>query len=243
MKSMIRVLPALAGLLLLAAPALPQAASPVAGHWEGSLQIQDRELNIQIDLAPDAKGIWVGAMSIPQQNMTAFPLSDIAVKENAASFALKGLPGDPAFKGTVSADGKSLSGVFTQGGASIPFKASRTGDAKVQPPAKSTPVSKAIEGTWEGAITVNSTTLRLVLNLANQPDGATGKLISVDQGGAQIPIATVTQEGSKLKLELPAVAGAFTGEVNKDSTEIAGNFSQGGGERALVFRRPEKKEK
>src|SRR6266536_3404561 len=98
-----------------------QSAADVSGHWEGAIQNPDKEIAIQVDLAKNEKGEWTGTIDIPPQNLKSFPLSNIAVKGNAVTFVMKGPPGDPAFDGTLSADGKSMSGNFTQGGGSVPF--------------------------------------------------------------------------------------------------------------------------
>ena len=115
---------------------------------------------------------------------------------------------------TVSADGKTLSGTLSQGGASLPFSVTRTGDAKIEPLPKSTPVTKDVEGSWDATLDADGKLLRLALKLSNTPAGTgTGTIVSVDQGGAEVPIASVVQTGTHLKLLLPTVAGAFDGDL------------------------------
>ena len=214
---------------------LAQSAPPPSGRWEGAIQVPGQELKVEIDLA-EIGGKWQGRIAIPVQNMKDFPLSDITVKGDAVSFAMKGIPGHPQFNGTVSKEGKVLSGDFIQGGGTMPFSLTRTGDAKFDPPPKSTPVAKEVEGTWEGTLNVNGKTLRLVLKLANQGDsGAGGTLISVDQGNAEIPLGAVTQTGSKLKVMVPAVQGAYDGEL-KDG-QLTGTWTQGPLSLPLTFTR------
>ena len=53
---------------------------------------------------------WEGAIGIPTQGLKAFPLAEILVKNSSVSFAMKGVPGEPRFRGTLSPDAKSLSG-------------------------------------------------------------------------------------------------------------------------------------
>ena len=48
---------------------------------------------------PRAGGAWNGAISIPAQHISAFPLSDITVKDAEVGFAMKGVPGDPTIQG------------------------------------------------------------------------------------------------------------------------------------------------
>jgi len=224
--------PLLVGLIL----SLAQPAAGPSGHWEGAIQVPGQELKIEIDLAPRGEK-WEGTISIPAQGLKGFPLSAITVQGDSVSFAMNGVPGDPQFKGTVSKDAKSVSGEFSQGGGTIPFAVTRTGDAKFEPPPKSTPITKDLEGSWEGSLDVGGKILRLVVKLSNRPDGvATGTMVSVDQGGAELPIASVVQTGSHLKLLVLAVAGTYEGDL-KDG-QLTGTWTQGPGTLPLVFKRP-----
>ena len=78
--------------------------------------------------------------------------------------------------------------------------------------------------------------LHLKLNLANQPEGgATGHLVSVDQGGAEIAITTITQTGSRLELAVASISGSYSGELKEGS--LVGEWKQGPGTAPLVFSR------
>jgi hypothetical protein len=213
-----------------------QPATGPAGHWEGAIQAPGQELKIEIDLAQSGDK-WEGTISIPAQKLKGIPLSAITVQGDKVSFAMKGVPGEPQFKGVVSKDAKTLSGDFSQGGGTAPFTLSRTGDAKIEPLPKSTPITKDLEGSWEGVLDANGKTLRLTLKLSNQANGsATGTMVSVDQGGAEVPIDVVVQTGTHLKLVLRAIAGTYEGDL-KDG-QLAGTWTQGPNDRPLVFKRP-----
>jgi len=228
---------AAAALSLVAPFAFAQPAPTAAGHWEGSISVPDHELNIVVDLARGEKDAWKGTIAIPEQNLKDFPLSSISVANETVKFGMSGVPGDPAFNGKLAPGGQSISGTFTQGGGTIPFSIKRTGAAQFKEVPKSTPIAKAFEGAWEGTLDTGGAQLRLVLNLANEKDAATGTLTSVDQGAAVIPIAVITQKGSELKLELPSVSGSFTGEISKDAATIAGTWTQGMGGLPLTLHR------
>jgi hypothetical protein len=228
---------AAAALSLVAPFAFAQSAPGAAGHWEGAISVPDHELQIIVDLAPGEKDAWKGTIAIPEQNLKAFPLSSISVANGAVKFSMSGVPGDPKFDGKLAADGQSISGDFAQGGAALTFSMKRTGAAQFAAVAKSTLVAKVFEGAWEGTLDTGTSQLRLVLKLTNEKDAATGTLTSVDQGGAVIPIASIIQNGSGLKLDLPSVSGSFTGKINKDATAIAGTWTQGMG-MPLTLHRP-----
>ena len=131
-----------------------------------------------------------------------------------------------------------FSGNFTQGGATLAFSMKRTGAAQFAELPKSTFVAKVFEGAWEGTLDANGTKLRLMLNLVNGKDSATGTLTSVDQQGIVIPIAVITQTKSELKLDLPSISGNFKGEIGKDAASITGTWTQGMGALPLTLRRP-----
>jgi hypothetical protein len=221
----------------LLAPAQSKPAG--TGHWEGALQVPDHEMKIVVDLAQNAKGDWTGAIGIPEQGLKDFPLSKIAVKGTSVSFAMNGVPGDPLFQGELSASGKEIKGNFSQGGAALTFELKWVSEPSVKEPAKSSSIAKEFEGNWEGTLALpNGTALRLLLKLANGADGATGTLISVDQGGAEIPASSITQKGSAIAVEVSAVGGKFAGDLK--GAELAGTWTQGGGSLPLTLKRATK---
>jgi uncharacterized protein len=217
--------------------ASPQSTAGPAGHWEGKIDVLGPALNIEVDLAPKGEK-WEGTITIPSQNLKGFPLSAVAVEGSSVSFALKGVPGDPQFKGTLSKDGKSIAGDFSQAGAAVPFSLAWKGEARIEAPPKSTLITKDFEGSWEGTLDVKGTALRLILKLSNQDGVATGTLVSVDQGGVEIPIASIVQTGPRLKLVVSAIGASYEGDF-KDG-QIAGTWTQGAVSLPLVFKRTPK---
>jgi hypothetical protein len=225
-----------AAVLLCAAVSAPAQAGQTpsaSGHWTGVLTTPATPLDVEVDLQPGTPPAWVGTISIPAQNLKAFPLSSIAVEGTSVSFVMANVPGTPTFKGTLSADGTTLSGTFAQGAGTLPFSMTRKGDAVITPPAKSTVITKDLEGTWNGALEAGGRTLRLTLKLANAADGATGSIVSLDQGGTEIAIATITQAAAHLTLEVPTIAGSYSGDL-KDG-KLVGTWTQGPGSLPLEF--------
>jgi hypothetical protein len=229
-------LPSVLIVLALSGPVAAQSPASPAGHWTGAVETPGQPLGVEIDLKPGTPPAWQGVIGIPAQNLKGFPL-EVTVQDKAVSFTMTKAPGTPTFKGTLSDDGQTLSGEFTQGGSAFPFKLTRSGDAVFPaPPPKSTAITKDVEGKWAGALEAGGQTLRLTLQLANGTDGATGSIVSVDQGNAEIPIATVTQTGAHLELQLPLISGNFSGDL-KDG-KLVGTWSQGAGALPLEFARP-----
>jgi hypothetical protein len=209
------------------------AQTDMKGHWTGNLTTPAGVLGMEVDLDKAASG-WIGSISIPAQGASGIPLDAVTFSDGKASFHIKGGPGDPGFTGTLSADGKSIDGTFTQGPASLPLKLTRTGEAKVEVLKASAPVGVEFTGTWEGAIQPG---LRLVLTITNGKAGAEALMVSPDQGNAQIPVSAITQKGTKLTLEVKAVGGGYEAELNKEGTELNGTWTQGGGSAPLVLKK------
>jgi len=211
------------------------AQTPAAGHWEGAIAVPGQELKVAIDLKADA-GKWQGTIDIPAQKLKGFPLANITASGETVTFAMPNVPGEPSFKGTVSKDGKTMSGDFSQGGGTIPFSLTRTGDAKIEPLPKSTPITAALVGEWMGSLDIQGKALRLAITFSTAADGTgTGSIVSLDQGNVTIPIAAVTQKGAAVAFHAPSIAGAFTGTL-KDG-EVAGTWTQGPGSLPLVLKR------
>jgi hypothetical protein len=226
----------LVSLLTASASHARQAAPPPSGQWIGTLPAGPG-LEMEFNLA--RKGTeWYGTISVPQQGTKGLPLGEVTVKGQTVTLAIKGAPGDPRFSGTLSEDGKTISGTFTQGDGSLPLSLAWKGEPKFEVAQKSTPVTKDLEGTWDGALNVNGTTLRLRLNLANGAGGATGVLVSLDQNNAEMPITTITQDNARVKLLLAAISAAFEGELK--GGELAGTWTQGPNSMPLVFKRAAK---
>jgi CubicO group peptidase (beta-lactamase class C family) len=108
------------------AASAPQAAAPtsIAGHWTGVLEIPGQKMEFDIDFAAKDGG-WTGDISIPLQKAKDLPLTGIAVQGTQITFIIQGVPGDPTFKGEISAEGKKIAGKMTQGGGTFAFSMER----------------------------------------------------------------------------------------------------------------------
>jgi hypothetical protein len=213
------------GVLWIAGVLSVWAQDGLRGHWSGSVEVPNQALAMEVDLDKGPNG-WVGSISIPAQNASGIPLDAIALTDGKFTFRVKGAPGDPTFTGTLSADGKTMTGDFKQGPGAFPFKFSRTGDPKVEEVKASPAVAKDFLGSWEG--TLEGPGLRLVLKMSNDASGAKAVLISLDQGGTEIPVSAIDQKDSKLTLLVKMVGGRYEAEINKEGSELNGTWTQGG---------------
>jgi len=110
-------------LILAISPAVAMAADqPLAGHWQGAIEIPGKALSFDVDFSSNKDGSVKGDITIPAQGAKDLPLAKIVVEDLNVSFELPGVPGNPAFKGKIEAGHKKIKGTFTQGGKSFPFQ-------------------------------------------------------------------------------------------------------------------------
>ncbi len=232
----------LAAFFLLSSALVCAAADNVAGRWEGSIKIPDRELPCIIDLdQPEGKD-WIGSIIIPGLGIKGAPLTEIAVNDSGISFTIKGalaspLVAAPKFQGHLAGTSR-LTGDFLQAGNTAPFTLAKTGPPQVELPRQSTPVSKDLEGEWKGDYEMNGYPRHVTLTLRNAASrAASAQLVVVGKRTTNAPIDLVTDERGFLTIESHEVGITYEGRLRKESGEIKGTFTLGPFELPLVLRR------
>lgn len=227
----------LVAFLFVSAPVVgAQAAASVdpSGHWHGSVETPSGDLAFDIDLGRAADGSFAGAISVAVQHLSGLPLLEVRVDGRAIHFHARI---DQLFDGELSADGRSISGSFRIEGAALPFSLTRTGGAVIPPPVKSARITDTLEGTWTGTLDAEGTPLKVVLTMANQPDGtATGRLVNLAEGGLVLPLS-IAQEGTNVTLSTPVLAASFRGVLKAADRELAGTWTEGGTALPVTFSR------
>jgi hypothetical protein len=218
-------------------PVVAQTSLDPSGHWEGTVQTPNMEIGIEVDLTKNSKGELSGTFGQPAQSVKGLPLSSVALDGRQIRFVLKADAEPTTFEGTISEDGKSISGDLAKVEYTLSFRLTRSGEARVAPAPKSAAIGKELEGTWNGTLAVGERQMRVTLKMTNQPDGsATGTVVSVDGSGVEIPIG-MTQKASTLTIDVPSVGASYVGELNAEGTELAGTWTQQGSRLPLTFRR------
>jgi hypothetical protein len=208
-----------------------QLASWPAGRWEGKIRIPERELDIMVDIAATAAGIWIGSMSVPLSTSIDVPLGSISIEGSVIRFTAA-LPRKASFEGTLSESG--IAGTVTSSDGRAPFDLQRRGDPRVAVPPPSTALAKEFAGAWEGTLDTGGRVTNIGVTLSSAPDGtATGILAAL---GTDIPISTVTIAGAELRFESRAVSGAYVGTLGPTG-DIAGEWTQKSVRIPLVLRR------
>ena len=215
-----------------------RAEEAASGRWEGSVQIPARELNLVVDLAQDGHGSWIGSIIIPELDLKGALLTEIAVQDSSASFAIKTARGLQAtFKGNLNAEG-ALAGDFVEAGNTAPFVLKKTGPPQVETPLQSTPISKELEGEWKGEYELYGYPRHVTVKLVNRDaEGAAAEFVIVGKKTNNLPVNLVTQEGDLLTIDSHESGISYEGRFEKATNEIKGTFIQGAIELPLVLRR------
>jgi hypothetical protein len=221
-----------------AAASTAQAQSPgVTGDWHGTLSAGGQELRLVLHItkAPD-NSLKATLDSIDQPGANGIPVKSVTLKDTKFSLNVEIIKG--GFEGKLAADGKTISGIWTQQGQDFPldFKPgpapARTEIKTEIKPAK----PSVIDGAWLGTLDTGAMKLRVVFHIVNTADGLTATMDSLDQGMNGLPMDSVTRDGASLKIEVKKIGGSFEGKIATDLQSIDGKWSQGGGSMPLLLK-------
>jgi hypothetical protein len=214
-------IPRLIGAVLLLASALCAQTGP-AGHWEGVLKMENRDIGLSLDLAQNAKSEWIASMGVPAENLTGLVVKDVAINGNSVKFMAVEL--QMATLDLTLADGK-LSGTISSAWGSLPIEFKRTGEAKVELPAASPAVSKELEGDWAGTLKTPGPELEIAVHFKNQADNTVLATIDIPAQNAKgMPIDNVKQTGDQVEFGLKIAHGSFQGTLDKEHGKLTGEL-------------------
>ena len=107
-----------------------------------------------------------------------------------------------------------------------------------QTPTPNAAAGSNLEGAWEGALDVGAMKLRLALKVTKAADGAlAAKLDSLEQGANDLQVDVISLKDGAVHFEMKRLLVAFDGTLNKEGSEIAGQFNQGGVSFPLILKR------
>ena len=98
----------------------------IVGNWEGTLNIQGTELPIVFHIKKDSSNNLTATFDSPKQNAYNLPCSDVIAKEDSLVLIMKMLNGK--YEGLLSADKKTATGKWFQGGNSLPLDIKKISD-------------------------------------------------------------------------------------------------------------------
>jgi len=223
MRCSIRTLVVCTLSLLTARVALAQTPS-AAGHWEGAIHAPFGDVAVAVDIAAE-DGVLRGRFSNPSDQINGLPFADVTIDGRSVELRLKTGTDSQTFRGTVSSDGRSMSGDFLISVFGVPFDLTRTGDAKFEPAPTSPVIAKVFEGTWRGDLGVEGETQSMVLTMTNRDEKTSAGSWGFSNG-VQIPI-TIVVDGARIAIASPVTRETFTGTMDADGSQIVGTLADG----------------
>ena len=217
----------LVGVVVMCASIAGAQADP-AGHWEGRCTVDGRDLTLTLDLAKNAKSLWVASMGVPSENAKGLVVTEVAV--NGASVTFVAVELMMAKFDLTLTPAATLKGTFANPGATVPIEFKRTGEAHVELMPPSPAVSKDLEGDWEGKLAAGPPEgFQIIVHFKNQSDGTVDATFrNVTLGQDAVPINDVRQVGRKLDFGLKVGHSTFQGTLNKDGTVLEGQMTHEG---------------
>ena len=97
----------------------PANAVKIMGTWGGSMSAGTQTLQIIFHLEANAGGVLRAIMDSPDQGQFGLPVNRASFDGNILRLELD--YADASFEGTMAADGFSIEGTWSQGGASLPL--------------------------------------------------------------------------------------------------------------------------
>jgi CubicO group peptidase (beta-lactamase class C family) len=147
------------------------------------------------------------------------PGANFHLDGKALSFDVPSVGGK--WHGTVSDDGATLTGSWSQG-QEIPLVFNR--DQPFAAAEKPSPV----DGIWLGTLSAGGANLRVQTQVKSDRAGKLYcSLNSLDQGAMDLACENVQLDGSRFSFEVPAVKGSWSGTLAESGNELAGTWTQG----------------
>ena len=203
--------------LFLFVPLCAAAAQPpnAGGDYVGMLGALHLKLHLKIEAGGAAKG----TLDSVDQGAMGLPCANIRFGDKTLSFDVPSVGG--TWHGTVSADGATLDGSWSQGEElplvfrrDVPF-------AAAEKPSR-------VDGIWLGTLEAGGAKLRIQVQVKSDRAGKEFcSMDSLDQGATGIPCDKVQFSGDHFSFEIPAVHGVWSGTLSADGNDLSGTWSQG----------------
>ena len=218
--------------------------SDLQGYWKGTLKAGNTPLRVALKIAERADGTFRATGDSPDQGSKDVEATSITYHRPTVRVEFGGI--SVVFEGTVDDNDRVITGTLTQGDKPMPLTLER---AKPETAAALDPAIEAqkdysytspndLPGHWQGTLDVKQAgvKLRLAVNIAKLPGGKfSASMISLDQGGAEIPANNIQFVPPNVRLEWVAIGGLFTGKL--ENGKLTGAWRQGGGAIPLVLER------
>ncbi|MGO8672068.1 MAG: hypothetical protein ACLQVD_11960 [Capsulimonadaceae bacterium] len=198
----------------------------IDGTWLGTIDF-GRGMSLRLGANVTGEGSTLAA-TLVSPDQSSIPIPADTASFNGTEFAFDKSSIDASYKGTVTPDGNTIQGTFTQRGMSHPLVLTRVDhiDASLPATALSAADAEVLDGDWKGVLTSGSQSLHQVVHFKADDRGNTSAtLISVDQGNAQIPV-TFTYMNGALDIKAAGIGGEYHGSISADRQAFTGTWTQ-----------------
>ena len=198
------------------APSKPAPAKPM-DVWLGKLETPTQSIRVRVELQKTKAG-FRGVLVSPDQGNARLPVGDVVIADDKFRFEL--LRPKASYKGKLAEDGKSVEGMWSQGGREMPLNLRLKGDDFEEPVAQP-------KETWKGTLNAG-VKLELQVRLLVDPDSQEEICYfdSLTQGVSALKSSMEKKDG-KLIIDIPSIQGRFEGDLSEDGEKATGLWSQG----------------
>jgi RNA polymerase sigma factor (sigma-70 family) len=222
----------------------PRRDSDLQGYWRGTLKAGNTPLRVAVKVAEKSDGTFRVTGDSPDQGSKDVEATSVTYHRPTVRVEFGGI--SSVFEGSVDDGDRVITGALTQAGKAMPMTLER---AKPETAAASDPAIEAqkdysytspndLPGHWLGTLDVKQAglKLRLAVNIARLPDGKfSASMISLDQGGSEIPANNIQFVPPNVHVEWSAIGGSFNGKL--ENGKITGAWRQNGGAVPLILER------
>jgi pimeloyl-ACP methyl ester carboxylesterase len=216
---------ALSGLMMALVLAGAARAQEVAGDWHGTLTVPTGDLRLAVAIKTATTGGFEGTATSVDQGGSGSPLADIKLEGQRLSFAIPVVKA--RYEGQWDATKQAWVGTFTQG-AGLPLTLVK---GKIAPG----PVVSGLDGSWEGAITLPTAKLRVVLRVKTGPYGTIAAVDVPDQLTYGLVASDLKRDGQAVTFLQKSTGSSYAGTLSADGKSIDGAWTQRGVARPLVL--------
>jgi len=205
---------------LLSACAANTAPGRAVGVWHGDITIGNGQLTVIVHIAEDETKVLTGFIEAPQQEPgRQVEMSALTVTDEHLHFSIASQ--QASYDGDWNDERQMWKGVWTQSGIGFTLNLER---GKPPPPE---PV-EGMDGVWEGAVTRNGKSTRLVIKIETNEHGTKTVFDSPDYALTDILVQGLIREGNDVRFTIPATGAEFSGRLSGDGGSMAGIWKFGG---------------